>query len=191
MLFRSGNITSLNSRLGTTNITVSQLSDQVTGIQTQIDNLDLDRIETMITTEATTREANDITSIEAGVGSDNNQIKLTKGNGSVLTGTIPLATNTSNGLITYSDYQQIIANRNAIQDLQNQSGGYIGVSFATKAQLDAYVIPSTVRKGQSTFVLDDETHNGATTKYYYDGTSFVFAYVIENDPVDIDRKSVV
>ena len=190
----TGNITSLNSRLGTTNINVSQLSTQVGNIQTQLDNLDIDTIETMITDESAIREANDITSMEAGSGTDNNQIKLTKGDGSTITGTIPLVTNSSNGLITYSDYQQIIANRDAIQDLQNQSGGYIGISFATKAALDAYVIPATIRKGQSTFVIDDETHNGATTKYYYDGTSFVYAYIIESDPVGIattDQAGIV
>ena len=190
----TGNITSLNSRLGTTNINISQLSTQVGNIQTQLDNLDIDTIETMITDESAIREANDITSMEAGAGTDNNQIKLTKGDGSTITGTIPLVTNSSNGLITYSDYQQIIANRDAIQDLQNQSGGYIGISFATKAALDAYVIPATIRKGQSTFVIDDETHNGATTKYYYDGTSFVYAYIIESDPVGIattDQAGIV
>lgn len=177
------NITSLNSKLGTTNITVANLTNQVNELKESLENIDLDAVEAKITEEATKRQNNDIISIEGGIGASNNQIRLTKGDGSTLTGTIPLATNTSNGLISYTDYKQIIANRDAIQELKNQSGGYIGISFPTKADLDKYQIPATTTKGSSTFVLDDETHNGATTKYYYDGTSFKFAYVIEHDPI--------
>lgn len=177
------NITSLNSKLGTTNITVANLTNQVNELKESLENIDLDAVEAKITEEATKRQNNDIISIEGGIGASNNQIRLTKGDGSTLTGTIPLATNTSNGLISYTDYKQIIANRDAIQELKNQSGGYIGISFPIKADLDKYQIPATTTKGSSTFVLDDETHNGATTKYYYDGTSFKFAYVIEYDPI--------
>ena len=179
------NISNLTTKLNTTNNTVNNLSTTVTNLQTKVDNFSLDGVQDIINKEITNRQNNDIISIEAGVGSNNNQIKLTKGDGTTLLGTIPLATNTTNGLISYSDYNQIIENRDAIEELKNQSGGYIGQSFATKADLDKYKIPSTMRRGSSTFVLDDETHDGATTKYYYDGTSFKFAYIIESDPVGI------
>lgn len=179
------NISNLTTKLNTTNNTVNNLSTTVTNLQTKVDNFSLDGVQDIINKEITNRQNNDIISIEGGVGSNNNQIKLTKGDGTTLLGTIPLATNTTNGLISYSDYNQIIENRDAIEELKNQSGGYIGQSFATKADLDKYKIPSTMRNGSSTFVLDDETHDGATTKYYYDGTSFKFAYIIESDPVGI------
>lgn len=179
------NISNLTTKLNTTNNTVNNLSTTVTNLQTKVDNFSLDGVQDIINKEITNRQNNDIISIEGGVGSNNNQIKLTKGDGTTLLGTIPLATNTTNGLISYSDYNQIIENRDAIEELKNQSGGYIGQSFATKADLDKYKIPSTMRRGSSTFVLDDETHDGATTKYYYDGTSFKFAYIIESDPIGI------
>ena len=183
------NINSLTTKLNNTNNTVNGLSTTVTDLQAKVDNFSLDGVQDLINKEITNRQNNDIVSIEGGAGSNNNQIKLTKGDGTTLLGTIPLATNNTNGLISYTDYNQIIENRDAIEELKNQSGGYIGQSFATKADLDKYKIPSTMRRGSSTFVLDDETHNGSTTKYYYDGTSFKFAYIIESDPIGIATQN--
>jgi len=67
--------------------------------------------------------------------------------------------------------------------LQQQGGKFIGISFPTYADLIAYTIPSTVNVGDFTYVLDDETHSDATTRYIYDGTQFDFAYVINYDPI--------
>jgi hypothetical protein len=78
---------------------------------------------------------------------------------------------------TYTDEQ--------IQEVQENSGTYIGQGFDTYADLEAYVIPSNVSKGDFTFVLADETHEGHTTRYIcvLEGTtkSFNFAYVLNTN----------
>ena len=59
------------------------------------------------------------------------------------------------------------------------------MSFATKVALNAYSIPSWVKNGDFTYVLDDETKNGATTRYIWTGSAWQFTFVIDYDPVGI------
>lgn len=141
-----------------------------------------------LTTEQTTRYNNDLKSIDM-TGSSNNIITLTKNDNSTMSTTIPIASSTTNGLITKESYKQIQTNTQDIEDLKNQGGRYIGRSFATKAELNAFTITDSIKVGDFTFIVDDETHDGATTKYFCvekNGTkSFEFAYVIEYDPIGI------
>jgi len=99
--------------------------------------------------------------------------------------TIPLVSDDVVGLMTPEAYQEISDLRTDVNALQNQGGKFIGVSFATKAALDAYTIPSTTNVGDFTYVLDDETHGDATTRYIYNGTAFVFGFVVNYDPIGI------
>jgi len=101
------------------------------------------------------------------------------------TRTIPLVSSDFVGLMTPEAYTEISDLRADVTALQQQGGHFIGVSFATKADLDAYVIPETVSVGDFTYVIDDETHDDATTRYVYDGEIFDFAYVINYDPITI------
>ena len=109
---------------------------------------------------------------------------------STYTRVIPLVSDNSVGLMTPEAYGEIGSLRNDVNVLQQQGGRFIGVSFATKADLDAYIIPSTVKIGDFTYVLDDNTHEYATTRYIYDGVSFNFAYVINYDPIRIATSDV-
>lgn len=104
---------------------------------------------------------------------------------STYTRTIPLVSDDDVGLMTPEAYTEITDLRTDVAALQQQGGRFIGVSFATKDDLDNYTIPSTVKIGDFTYVLDDETHEDATTRYIFDGTSFDFAYVINYDPVGL------
>ena len=104
---------------------------------------------------------------------------------STYTRVIPLVSDSAVGLMTPETYEEVSSLRNDVNVLQQQGGRFIGVSFATKADLDAYTIPSTVKIGDFTYVLDDETHEDATTRYIYDGTKLNFAYVINYDPIGI------
>jgi len=104
---------------------------------------------------------------------------------STYTRTIPLVDEENVGIMTPEAYREISDLRSDVSALQQQGGRFIGVSFATKAALDAYVIPSTTNVGDFTYVLDDETHDDATSRYIYNGTSFAFGYVINYDPIGI------
>jgi len=99
--------------------------------------------------------------------------------------TTPLVTTSTVGLMTPEAYNEISSLRSDITALQQQGGLFIGVTFNTKADLDAYTIPSTTNVGDFTYILDDETHSDATTRYIYDGTSFVFGFIVNYDPVGI------
>jgi hypothetical protein len=52
-----------------------------------------------------------------------------------------------------------------IKDVEENSGTFIRVAFATKADLDAYVIPDRFGEGDFTYVQVDETKENATTRY--------------------------
>ncbi|NLE05481.1 MAG: hypothetical protein GX638_11870 [Crenarchaeota archaeon] len=101
--------------------------------------------------------------------------------------TLPVVSSDAVGIMTPEAYDEIAALRNDVTALQQQGGRFIGISFATKAHLDAYTIPSTVKGGDFTYVIDDETKSDATTRYIYNATNlaFEFAYVIDYDPVGI------
>jgi hypothetical protein len=99
--------------------------------------------------------------------------------------TVPIASDTQQGVMTKEAYVALQALLTDVAALQQQGGKFIGVSFANKAALDAFTVPGSVNSGDFTYVLDDETQADATTRYVYDGTSFEFAYVINYDPVGI------
>lgn len=180
-------ITTINTNITNINNELKDLKDDIKDHNAETDQIktDLTDLETKVNKEISDRENQDVVSIEAGLGTNNNQVALVKRDGTRLTTHIPLASSTQNGLMTIASYEQIIKNRDELNAIKQQGGKYIGQSFATKADLDAYVIPSTVIKGDFTFVRDDEEHDDAITRYIFDGTKFVYAYTIENDPIGL------
>jgi hypothetical protein len=99
--------------------------------------------------------------------------------------TIPLVTNSNVGLMTPEAYNEVTALRNDVLALQQQGGRFIGISFPTKTALDGYTIPSSVKSGDFTYVIDDETQQDATTRYVFNGAQFDFAFVVDYDPIGI------
>ncbi|MDR1402660.1 MAG: hypothetical protein LBJ60_03015, partial [Tannerellaceae bacterium] len=106
-----------------------------------------------------------------------------------MTITLPLVSADKAGAATKEMYSALEGALTGIAALQQQGGRFIGVSFATKANLDAYTIPATVNVGDFTYVLDDETKNDATTRYIVTGTpeakALEYAYTINYDPVGL------
>lgn len=98
---------------------------------------------------------------------------------------IPAVTDETIGMMTPEAYNEISALRNDVMALQQQGGRFIGISFATKSALDSYVIPESVKLGDFTYVLDDETKEDSTTRYVFNGSSFDFAFVVNYDPIGI------
>lgn len=98
---------------------------------------------------------------------------------------IPIVTDSNVGVITPEDYSAIGQLRTDVNALQQQGGKFIGQSFPTYVDLIDYTIPSTVNVGDFTYILDDEGHSDATTRYIYNGEEFEFAYVINYDPVGV------
>lgn len=187
----TNNITNMQSNIQTINNQITTINNDITNIQNQISNdtNKITSIESTLNQEITDRQNQNVVSIKGGQGSDQTQLVLEKQDGTKLLGSIPLVSATKNGLMTSAAFNQITANKNDIATLKNQGGHYIGRSFATKAALDAYTIPSSVKLYDWTFVQDDETHNGALTKYLFDGTNFIYTYTIENDPIAIATKT--
>ncbi len=104
--------------------------------------------------------------------------------------TIPLITDSTVGLMTPEAYNEITALRNDVMSLQQQGGKFIGISFPTRAALNSYDIPGSVNLGDFTYVLDDETQLDSTTRYVFNGVKFVFAFVVNYDPVGIADTEV-
>lgn len=96
---------------------------------------------------------------------------------------LPIVSDENVGVMTPEAYSEIGSLRADVNALINMGGRFIGVSFATKANLNSYVVPSTVKNGDFTYVLDDETKNNSTTRYVRNGTSWDFTFVIEYDPI--------
>lgn len=105
---------------------------------------------------------------------------------------LPLVSDENSGLATAEMYNTIAKNQERITALELQGGRYIGKSFNTfaelkefeseKSNLDEYNI------GDFTFVLKDEDHENATTRYILglNGSKereFNFAYIINYEPV--------
>lgn len=182
-------ITNLKTQINTLSSGITDNKNDISALKTKVDNntTNITNLQKDLTTEQTTRYNNDIKSLSM-TGTSNNIITLTKNDNSTLAATIPLASLNANGLITKEAYKQIQDNTQDIEDLKNQGGRYIGQSFATKADLDKFDA-SKVNVSDFTFVVDDETHKGATTKYFcvLEGSTkkFKFAYVIEYDPIGI------
>jgi hypothetical protein len=97
--------------------------------------------------------------------------------------TLPVVTDESMGVMTPEAYNEITALRTDVNALINLGGRFIGVSFATKAALDTYIVPETVKTSDFTYVLDDETHSGATSRYVRNGSVGDFTFVIDYDPI--------
>ena len=182
-------ITNLKTQVNTLSSGITDNKNDISALKTKVNNstINITNLQNDLTTEQTTRYNNDIKSLSM-TGNSNNIITLTKNDNSTLAATIPLASLNANGLITKEAYKQIQDNVQDIEKLKNQGGRYIGQSFATKADLDKFNT-SKINVGDFTFVVDDETHKGATTKYFcvLEGSTkkFKFAYVIEYDPIGI------
>ena len=87
--------------------------------------------------------------------------------------------------MTPEAYNEITNLRTDVNALINLGGRFIGVSFATKANLDAYTVPTTVKTGDFTYVIDDEARSGATTRYVRNGTTWDFTFTVEYDPIGL------
>jgi hypothetical protein len=73
-----------------------------------------------------------------------------------------------------------------IEDALENAGTFIGVSFATYAELEAFEIPDKDKQNDFTYVMTDETKEGATTRYIIniDGEgnkSWVYAYTLNQN----------
>ena len=101
------------------------------------------------------------------------------------TRTLPVVSSEAMGVMTPEAYNEITALRNDVNTLTNLGGRFIGLSFATKAALTSYVVPASVKTGDFTYVLDDETKSGSTTRYVRNGTAWDFTFVIDYDPVGL------
>lgn len=105
------------------------------------------------------------------------------------TRTIPVASESAMGVMTPESYNEITALRNDVNTLINLGGRFIGVSFATKAALTAYSVPTSVKTGDFTYVLDDETKSNSTTRYVRNGSTWDFTFVIDYDPVGLANST--
>lgn len=105
--------------------------------------------------------------------------------------TLPIVSDEDMGVMTPEAYAEITALRNDVNSLINLGGRFIGVSFATKAALTAYVVPSSVKTGDFTYVIDDETKSGATTRYVRNGSTWDFTFVIDYDPIGIANTTTL
>jgi hypothetical protein len=106
--------------------------------------------------------------------------------------TVPMASGDNPGMMPKEMYASLTQALADILALQQQGGKYIGTSFATKADMDAYEFADTENPGDFTFVLDDEDHDGATTRYIITGAKtptdtreWDFGYVINYDPIGL------
>ena len=105
------------------------------------------------------------------------------------TRTLPIVSSEDMGVMTPEAYNEITALRNDVNTLTNLGGRFIGLSFATKAALTSYVVPASVKTGDFTYVLDDETKSGSTTRYVRNGTTWDFTFVIDYDPIGLANSS--
>lgn len=182
-----GDISNLQTNVSTLKTNVTTIQGQISKAESNIENNtnNIKDLKEKLDNEVTERQNNEVTAIDAGLGVNKSTITLTKRDGSQLSTNLTIASNTQNGLMPSSSFAQILQNTEDINNLKNQGGRYIGVSFETYAQLKEYSIPSTTKPGDFTFVLNDEDHEDSTTRYIYNGTEFKFAYVIEYDPVGL------
>ena len=122
------------------------------------------------------------------------------------TRTLPVVTDEAMGVMTPEAYAEITALRNDVNSLINAGGRFIGTSFATKAALNTYTVPTSVKPGDFTYVIDDETHSGATTRYvrsatmgttdggatwHVTGYTWDFTFVVEYDPIGIANTTTL
>lgn len=96
--------------------------------------------------------------------------------------TMPLASDTAGGIMPKESFSQINQNTEDIIRLKQMGGRFIGISFNTYAELEAYEIPDSVNVNDFTFVREDETHDNAISRYIVvleNGVKkFQFAYII-------------
>lgn len=84
----------------------------------------------------------------------------------------PIATETTAGAISAQGYSQIIENEQRIASLeQSFAEGVRRLTVQnTKADLDAYVLPTDADQGDTAIVRVDETQSGYTTEYELDSS---------------------
>jgi hypothetical protein len=103
---------------------------------------------------------------------------------------LPVATENAAGVMPAASFSQIQANTQDIARLKSQTGGVRLGSFATKADLDAFVLPDGAKAGDNAIVRDDETQGDVTTSYALIDTSggvlsWDFDFVVNYDPIGI------
>jgi hypothetical protein len=106
-------------------------------------------------------------------------VKSTTSETSTFTRIVPLVTNTTVGMMPPEAYRSLLQVVSDVEALKNNTGGYIGQSFATYAALQAYTIPAAVIAGMYTWVLADETHNGLRARYICIVTNGVKSFAFE------------
>lgn len=81
---------------------------------------------------------------------------------------MPIVSNITAGIVLPDVFNTINQNTQRITNLEQSSGAggnrRLGV-FDTKAALDAYVLPSDAKAGDTAVVTNDETHSGYATEY--------------------------
>jgi len=96
---------------------------------------------------------------------------------------LPVANETTMGVMPPEMYQGVEDLKNDVNALKNLGGRFIGLSFDTFAELTAYEVPETVHAGDYTYVVDDETKNNSITRYVYTVSGWSFTFIIEHDPI--------
>ena len=105
---------------------------------------------------------------------------------------LPLVSDENSGLATAELFNTVANNQERIAALELQGGRYIGKSFKTYSELKEFEDEKSnldeFNIGDFTFVLKDEEHENATTRYILglNGNrerEFSFAYIINYEPV--------
>ncbi len=214
------NIKDVDSRLTTTQGTVTTQGTDISGLKTTVGGAGSGLVKGLADeiVRATTAEGAEVTRATAAEGNLNTikinrselaqvitdwvysadgtkvEVNITRYNASTqqttqYTRTLPVVTDDTMGVMTPEAYAEISALRTDVNALINLGGRFIGVSFATKAALNSYVVPATVKTGDFTYVLDDETHSGATTRYVQNGSTWDFTFVIDYDPIGLANST--
>lgn len=138
-----------------------------------------------------------ITGCECNAANDEVTLEFTRYNSvtkqvSTFAKTLPIVTGQSAGLMSVGMYDIIGDLRDDVETLINEGGKFIGVSFATYAALMAYTVPASVKVGDYTYVIDDETRDGAVTRYVWtlapmisQNPAWQFTFIVEQDPIAI------
>lgn len=166
-------IAGLKTELDDTNINVSELANK---------KLDKDFTSELLTDIEVIRKS--VTDVSIKETKINPSTRTTSTNETIL----PLVDGVNSGLATPEMVITIADNTDRIEALEQQGGRFIGQSFATAAELKQFKITDQ-NVGDFTYVLDDEDHEDATTRYIIvlnqnnNQKEFKFAYVINYDPV--------
>lgn len=183
----ANNISSLDKRVTTNEGDISNLKSELKDTNSNVTNLQKSKLDKDFTSSLLTdisierKSVTDVLIKETSINPATRVISTTNN-------LLPLADTVNSGLATAEMVNTITENKERIKALEQQGGRYIGQSFATLADLRNFKIPDSVNVGDFTYVIDDEEHKEATTRYVVilNGSNekeFSFAYVIEYDPI--------